>query len=215
LPEVPANFLGLMGVSAIGYVAGKTIRPGGPVLSQVSARRDGDWLRLSIVGRNLEAEAHLRIDGAERPESELGENRRAQDGSQRFYTRLEWSLPWLPAYGVPFNLAVVNSDGQSATTEVCALRFEIRGATSLVVGTSEVEVVVTVENATDGAPEASWTPPSGILTEVSSSKVKREGNAITARVIPGDHPGTGKLTLTDRTGQRASVPVEIRPRPTP
>lgn len=63
LPQVPAGFLQLMGVSSFGYIGGKFARKAGPVISEVDAQYDKGFLVLNVHGSGLSVDAKYEIGG--------------------------------------------------------------------------------------------------------------------------------------------------------
>lgn len=59
LPKIPDSFLPLMGVSSLGYLAGKVLRKPGPIIRQVQRVPTG----LHIVGENLSPRAQVFVGG--------------------------------------------------------------------------------------------------------------------------------------------------------
>lgn len=59
LPQVPAGFLELMGVSSLGYLGGKLARKPGPVVDEITAKQAS--LELTIRGRGLSQDAGFQI----------------------------------------------------------------------------------------------------------------------------------------------------------
>jgi hypothetical protein len=133
LPGIPGNLLLLSGVSAAGYLGGKAIRGGGPVLDEVVADTSG--LVLTLMGRNLSTAASFEVDGksitpyisslvhpekrATVVEPEAGE--RQTD----FAKVLRLTLSALPPSWVgkaERRLTVANADGQRAD---CAVAFGV------------------------------------------------------------------------------------------
>jgi hypothetical protein len=116
LPTIPNNFSLLMGVSSLGYLAGKTVRAPGPIVSTATRALDsqrGAW-RVIIMGQNLDAAAMLRINEREFASDAMPEGG-VQTAAPTRRTKLTWTIP---ADQVPpefMTFEVVNPDRQSAS----------------------------------------------------------------------------------------------------
>jgi hypothetical protein len=213
LPEVPTNFLSLMGISSVGYLAGKSVRPSGPLFTKVRAEKvavaGGSEVKLIADGKNLESDGRVRINSVDLV-AKVGDSKAAQEGGKS-YTHLEWTLPMTPECGVPFEFELVNADGQYARVELTVLPFAIRSTEPLTASTTEAPLNVAVVNATDGPPEATWQPPGEEAAPVPTTKITRQGDRVSVCVTPGTVPGKGKISLIDASGQSATFPVDIVP----
>lgn len=68
LPRIPDSFIPLMGLSSIGYLAGKVTRKPGPVISRVDPSPDSvDGRPLHIFGENLSRRAQVILNGESLP----------------------------------------------------------------------------------------------------------------------------------------------------
>jgi len=64
LPRIPDSFIPLMGVSSVGYLAGKVTRKPGPNISRVVKTADAAApMTLRILGENLSPKAQVTING--------------------------------------------------------------------------------------------------------------------------------------------------------
>jgi hypothetical protein len=61
LPNVPAGFLELMGISSLGYLGGKLTRKPGPVIEDILAAPHNGGIEFTVCGRNLSQSARFRI----------------------------------------------------------------------------------------------------------------------------------------------------------
>jgi hypothetical protein len=78
LPKIPDNFLPLLGVSSLGYLAGKVVRKPGPIIRQLMPQPPYDPASpglltegIRIVGENLSSRAQVWINGVLIPASEV------------------------------------------------------------------------------------------------------------------------------------------------
>jgi hypothetical protein len=119
LPKVPSNFVPLMGVSALGYLAGKVVRKAGPIIKQLApeppygpgAPAAGG---IRIVGESLSPRAQVSINGELVPSNGVTVPP-PQSATSEFVTELLATPPSIApaAVRVPA-VKVVNPDGQSA-----------------------------------------------------------------------------------------------------
>jgi len=212
LPAIPENFLALMGVSSAGYLAGKAVRRAGPVISRVdtSGTTSGNQLLLKIDGQNMEEAATIRIDKKDyHPTPDQG-SRKAQEGAGNFYTHLEWSIPWEPAFEAPTHLLeIVNQDGQVATADLTLKALRIASVSEVPATKNEVVLVATVSDAV-GAFEGEWFPPGAATgTPIPAGKIEVAGNTVRLKLTPGEVADVGRLALIDSNGQRALVSVKV------
>jgi hypothetical protein len=119
LPKVPSNFVPLMGVSALGYLAGKVARKAGPIIKQLaplppygpgSPAAGG----IRIVGESLSPRAQVSVNGALVPSDGVTVPP-PQSATSEFVTELQVTPPSIaPAAARVPAVKVVNPDGQSA-----------------------------------------------------------------------------------------------------
>jgi len=114
LPTIPSNFLLLMGVSSAGYLAGKTVRAPGPVVSGAilgSTQDDLSWV-IEVSGQNLDAAAILHIDQQHfSPEASSGAALTPQTPRR---SNLKWTIPKAKLGLTPTTFRVINVDQQWA-----------------------------------------------------------------------------------------------------
>lgn len=135
LPKIPDNFLPLMGVSALGYLAGKVLRKPGPIIKQLvppppytpGTPVPANGIR--IVGENLSPRAQVWINGVLIPAGDVGPATQAAAGelvpelvvmAAAATTAISAATPPAGPTTAPAPAAkkppvrVVNPDGQSA-----------------------------------------------------------------------------------------------------
>lgn len=211
LPAIPDNFLALMGVSSAGYLAGKAVRRPGPVISRVdTSGTSPSKLVLKVDGLNIEETATIRIDKKEyHPTPDQG-SRRAQEGGGKFYTHLEWTIPWEPAFDAPRHLLeIVNEDSQVATADLTLHAFQIVTVSEVPATKNEAALAATVSD-TIGPFEGEWSPPGAeTATPIPPNKIEVAGSSVRIQLTPGETAGLGRLALVDSTGQRALASVKV------
>jgi hypothetical protein len=119
-PKIPESFLPLMGVSSLGYLAGKVARKAGPVIKQLLPPLPSDPAaspprEILVVGANLSPKAQVWVNGVQIPADAITVPPE-QSAAAEFVTKLAVSTAAAAAVrpaGVP-SLKVVNPDGQSA-----------------------------------------------------------------------------------------------------
>jgi hypothetical protein len=146
LPAIPAGFLTLMGISSAGYLGGRLVRKGGPVIDDVIARLGS--LTFEIHGRYLSANASFQIDGDDVKLDQIAEGKdgkhlpevlasdeQAQDATTAKVLKVSIAKPdakWLTRKSNPSApkqkhlLAIINPDGQKAEWP-----FSLAGPTAL------------------------------------------------------------------------------------
>jgi hypothetical protein len=116
LPKIPDNFLPLMGVSSLGYLAGKVVRKPGPVVKQLIPPPPyvGGPVSFRILGESLSPRAQVRLNGtfvsADHVTVPATEPQDAE-----FVKELVVTVPTVNAAppGV-LPVKIINADGQSA-----------------------------------------------------------------------------------------------------
>ena len=122
LPKVPDSFLPLMGVSALGYLAGKVARKPGPVVKQLdppppysAATPLTNGIR--IVGENLSPRAQVRVNGELIPAGGVtvgpSQSSAAEVVTELVVTPAATAAALNAAVATPA-VKVINPDGQSA-----------------------------------------------------------------------------------------------------
>ena len=80
LPEIPAKMLELMGISSIGYLAGKAARKQGPVINAVTVDSDG----LHISGQGLSVSAQVYVGKDQQSRSDIQVEHKSPDRPNEF-----------------------------------------------------------------------------------------------------------------------------------
>jgi hypothetical protein len=123
LPKIPDNFLYLMGISSVGYLAGKMIRKPGPVIRAINvtppAPSTPGQLTICLQGENMADNAIVKVDDKTlQPDDEYSIVRsKAQDqpADPTFCSELEVTLKGASTYiKGEHTLTLINRDGQSS-----------------------------------------------------------------------------------------------------
>lgn len=123
LPKIPDNFLPLMGVSSLGYLAGKAVRKPGPVIKELdpqlpstSPNSGSTPTSIRVIGEHLSPRAQVRLYGELLP-SEQVKPVPQQPQDAQFVTELVLTLTpktVKPDVSGVVRVKVTNPDGQSA-----------------------------------------------------------------------------------------------------
>jgi hypothetical protein len=218
LPKVPDNFLYLMGISSVGYLAGKLVRKPGPVIrklfvSNVTPAGSPATMTIELQGENLSQDAIVKVGEKQlrKDEYELI-RKKAQDQAPdpSFCSDLTLLLKNANDYlEGEHTLTLTNTDGQAASASFPVDSLKIESVDPVAQGDKPVSFTVKGRNFAEGmtgvwknngVPENSRT--------VGVKKVSETEACVT--LIPGD-PGKAKLTLISALGLRASADVTVSP----
>jgi hypothetical protein len=170
LPRIPDGFMNLMGISSVGYLAGKLARKPGPVISTLAVAKvteqadenklgdykppdaspakghvGGDVLTLGLQGEGLSPNASIKVDGNPLRADQFWINGVA-DPQTGFCTSLNVSLnnaaPYLEG---SHTLTIVNPDAQAADAGFPVSPMTVTSASSVAPGDKPVEVKVSGE----------------------------------------------------------------------
>jgi hypothetical protein len=119
LPKIPDNFIPLMGVSSLGYLAGKVLRKSGPVIRQLDpappyqlTASGAPAPTIRVRGENLSPRAQVWVNGLMLPASRVAP---AQPGDVEFVTELVLTPEQIVSPGPKVAaVKITNPDGQSA-----------------------------------------------------------------------------------------------------
>jgi hypothetical protein len=116
LPQIPESFIPLMGLSSLGYLAGKVARKPGPIIRQMAPpppyAAAGTAIR--IIGENLSPRAQVRLNGELLQTGEISVGPTAQADTQFVMELILTPATIAPAVSGVAVVKVVNPDGQSA-----------------------------------------------------------------------------------------------------
>lgn len=119
LPKIPDNFIPLMGVSSLGYLAGKLLRKAGPVIRQLDPRPPyaatapgAAAPTIRVIGENLSPKAQVWLNGVVLPPGRVAP---AQPSDAEFVPELVLTPERVVSAGPGVaSLKIMNLDGQSA-----------------------------------------------------------------------------------------------------
>jgi hypothetical protein len=119
LPKIPDNFIPLMGVSSLGYLAGKVLRKAGPVIRQLAppppyalTASGAAAPTIRVLGEHLSPKAQVWVNGLLLPPGRVAP---AQPGDVEFVTELVLTPEQIVSPGPKVAaVKITNPDGQSA-----------------------------------------------------------------------------------------------------
>lgn len=221
LPKVPDNFLYLMGISSAGYIAGKVTRKPGPVIRALSitgvATSSGGPMTMSmhLKGENLAENATVKVDDTLLRDGQFsikGTDRPAQPVDPAFCNELDLVLNDAEGYMEgQHTLAIINRDAQQSSAEFPIDPMVIETVADVTHGAAKTAVKVTGKNFAANT-AAGWNDAAGTATPIAAADVvlnKDKPGELTVTLVPGNHPGKGKLTLISPAKLRASHEVKV------
>lgn len=219
LPDIPANFLYLMGISSAGYLAGKVIRKPGPVIrnltvvavTQASASNPATMTML-LKGENLSENGTIIVDEKMLEQTSYaitGKKPHPQAPDPSFNNEIEIVLKDAEAYlGGSHTLTLTNRDGQVAAIGFPNNAPVIESVSDLAHGESPVELTVKGKNFS-GVITGTWKDPGENSLAIGADQVKRKSQTeLAVSIVPGP-AGTGSLTLVSQVGLAASKQVTV------
>jgi hypothetical protein len=220
LPDVPASFLYLMGISATGYLGGKLVRSPGPVVAQLLVTAAAPavvgspaTMAINIKGENLSQNALVNIDGDTlRPDQFAIDVVKAQvqAADPSFCTEVNVRLKDAASYLEGLHtLILTDKDGQMAACSFPVDPLTIDPNQSVTPDDQPRAVTVTGRNFADGM-TAQWTDAGSkvaTLTTTDVSKILDTKLSIT--LIPGMTKGLGTLVLISAINLRATGSVQV------
>jgi hypothetical protein len=220
-PSFPSGLLYVMGISAAGYLGGKTVRGAGPILKQVQVglHKDSNGvdtvdLDVTIKGDNLDKTGKFRIDGASQAVIGSVNGTDQPQGAPGYCAQLDFTL----SQGAGFakgdhTLEITNRDGVGAQHIFTATPMKILFTVAITHG-SKGPVNLTVLNYREGS-SAQWLAPGASTPlEIAAADVKRTnlapaGDTVTVTIPAGDKAGTGTLTLVSPLGGTEATSVTV------
>lgn len=216
LPDLPNSLLTAMGISALVYAGGKSIRLPGPVINEVTV--DVAANTIVLKGQNLHQNALISLDGqlatvTLTPSSPSGQP------NQGLFSELKLAFTPLPfgASDLDHQIRLTNLDGQYAeawfavTPPTLTKVTDARGkADEVAVSTNDVEVSLTGTGFRVGS-SAEWQPSgSTSLTAIPAAKVSvQDDKTATVTFAPGKMTGGATLTIVSPHGIRAARRVTV------
>ena len=222
LPAIPTNFLYLMGVSSVGYLAGKVIRKPGPVVRSFAVSSvippsppNPAAMTIRLQGENLADNATVTVDEkALRPDNEFsinGTKRPDQPADPAFCSELEVELKDATTYLENDHVLVLtNRDGQAAAIHFPSQPLAIDAVDNVPHGSVPVAVKVTGKNFSDGMTALWKDAAGGVANDIPAGQLSRKSAAeLSVTLVPGERAGSGTLTLISKLGLRASGKVTV------
>lgn len=214
LPKIPDQFLGLMGISTLAYLGGKTVRPPGPVVRTVSVSKTNGQFKIIIDGENLEKDAKFRLDGAADPFTPDD----VQAVSQGSNTNPKLSTSLTVLVGVTSDVGqalatgthtieVINSDGQSGSGTFTIDTPEITSIAGITHKEEVQTLPITGKNFISGM-TAKWTAP-GETDAVDIDPVTVTDETHASVDVTAKAPGKGKLVLIPPIGGLVTADVDV------
>lgn len=115
LPRIPDSFIPLMGLSSVGYLAGKVTRKPGPIINRLDPTPDVvAGIPFQIIGENLSPRAQVLLNGELLPAHAISIGPTARADAE-FVTELFVTPPAIaPVASEIAKIKIINPDGQSA-----------------------------------------------------------------------------------------------------
>ena len=212
LPKLPDGMLYLMGVSSAGYLGGKVIRKPGPVIKSLSVEvLAAPSLKIHLEGASLANNATIKVDDQQLRDDQIKRegtpNPQAADPA--FCDMLDVTIKDATAYlEGGHTLTLINSDGQSATTQFPLDPMVIDSVDSPTHGATAVTIKVAGKNFGDPT-TAEWVDATGNTPGSTPKVVRKSDTELSLELVPGPKAGTGTLTLISAKQLRASKKVMI------
>lgn len=214
LPKIPDQFLGLMGVSALAYLGGKTVRSPGPVVRTVSASGANEFFKIIICGENLERDAKFRLDDAADPftPTDLQAVSQGSNTNPKWSTTLTVTVKAASDVGRALatgthKLEVINADGQSGSANFTVDTPKITSLGPIAHKDEEQILQITGKYLLDGM-TAEWTPPGETESVKIDTVTLKDENSASVRVT-AKTAGKGKLILIPPIGGLLTCEVEV------
>ncbi len=117
MAKIPDTFNQLMGASTFGYLAGKYVRKGGPVIKEVVEDAAAPPCGIRIIGENLSPSAEIMIDDKVYSVQKMPASQQGKDAD--FVSELQITLDIeVSNIAKQIKVAIKNPDGQSAEKEI-------------------------------------------------------------------------------------------------
>jgi len=229
LPDIKGGLLTLMGLSSAGYLAGKLVRPPGPIIDLLTIQEvipgsppppeGGDGtpgvIKLQVKGQNLSESAVVKVGNKElRMDEYQLRGITAQDQPAGYFTLVEIDLLDAEPYRTGTHLLyLVNDDGQSACESFPMNPLTVNPVTGLQAGSDPVTLKLTGRNFASGI-TVNWTPPQGAMQAIPAADVTfvDEGH-LNVNLVPGTTAGTGTLALVTGTNLQVNLPISVKSLP--
>lgn len=220
MPDIQGTFLTLMGVSSVGYLAGKFVRQPGPIIELLTidevipaAGGNPGIMKIQLKGQNLSDDAVIKVDQAQLRIDQFtvtGITKQNQSPNDPFYSEVEVDLLDAEKYRTGSHiLFLVNDDGQSACEAFPMNALVLNPVAPILPGADPVTVQLTGKNFASGL-SATWVDAS---KQPSSMDVTvQDENHATVALVPGTAAGTGTLTILTAANLQAVATIRIASR---
>lgn len=222
MPDVQGTFLTLMGVSSVGYLAGKFVRQPGPIIDLLTIDEvtpaDGPnrgFMKIQLKGQNLSDQAVIKIDDTQLRIDQFtvtGITKQNQTANDPFYSVVEVDLLDAEKYRTgTYTLFLVNDDGQSACESFPMNALALNRVAPIAAGTDPVTVHLTGKNFVPGL-TATWSdasnPPFPYYVPATDVTFI-DGNHLDVKLVPGMTTGTGTLTIVTQINLQAVAAITV------
>lgn len=222
MPDIQGTFLTLMGVSSVGYLAGKFVRQPGPIIELLTIQEvipvDGPnrgLIKIKVKGQNLSDDAIVKVDDAQLRIGQFtvtGITKQNQTANDSFYSEVEIELRDADKYRTGTHILIlVNDDGQSACEAFPMNALVLNPVAPIASGTDPVTVHLTGKYFAPGL-SATWSDASKpkVPTVIPSDDVTFiDENHLDVKLVPGTTPGTGTLTVLTAINLQAVATITV------
>ena len=214
LPEVNSDLLSAMGVSAVVYVLGKSVRLPGPVISTVTVTAGVTSFDLKIDGVNLHQDATISVDGQAVEVTRVASAAPAAPNPvspnllPQLTVKLAATGPWTSGDHL---LRVTNLDGQFAEVWFAANlpKLTATAAPSVVASAQAVDLTLAGTDLRPGS-TAEWLAPAAAEPVPVDQVAVTPPASVTVTFKPGTVKGVGTLSLISPHGMRTSQQIEVK-----
>jgi hypothetical protein len=224
LPDIKGPILTLMGVSSVGYLAGKYARLPGPIIDLLTILTIGPdandltkiVMILQIKGQNLSDSAVIKIDDAALRIDEFdieGATAQDQPSGSNFFSLLTVTIRNADRYRMGKHvLFLINEDGQSACVSFPMNPLTLNQPGAVEENDQPVTVTLTGSNIC-GSFTGSWANPRQTMSPAPpvTIVVAQDSNSMDVTFTPGP-AGSGTLTVTSLAQLETAVDIIVTPR---
>jgi len=212
LPKIPTNFFNLMGISSVGYLAGKALRKPGPVIQKITPTIDpaANSLKLQIDGENMQADAGIKIDGEDKTPISVARTDQQSAADPTFSSSLTYVLNGNGGLlKGTHKLELTNKDGQVVGFEFTSNPPGIDANQSIPANKQEVPLDIKGHDLVNGS-VVEWTPPNAKDSVKVNDVTYVDDTKLTAKLTPGETKGLGTIAVISPAGVRAIGSLEVK-----
>ena len=217
MPDIQGTFLTLMGVSSVGYLAGKFVRQPGPIIELLTVQEvipatddHRGIMKIQVKGQNLSDGAVITVDANQLRIDEFtitGITKQNPNSNDSFYSVLEIDLLDAEKYRTGSHiLFIVNDDGQSACESFPMNPLALNSISPVPPGTDPATVPLTGKNLARGL-SATWVDASQQSSSIDVTF--QDENHATVALVPGTAAGAGTLTILTPANLQAVATIRI------